>query len=119
VTVLGVALANLRRHPATAAVCLGVCAIAILEFCFASLTDAVETERHLFIFHVATEITVCFAAAWAIDALRARIRTSVTKEPGEACVGRQRNDLELNQAGFDQRETGEVPSSVRGVAAFE
>jgi hypothetical protein len=70
--VICAAVANLRRHRAVAAVCLGVSAIAILDFCFATLTDAIETERHLFIFHAATEITICFAAAWAIDAVPAR-----------------------------------------------
>jgi hypothetical protein len=50
-----------------AAICLGICAMAILEFCFASLADANETGRHLLIFHALTEITICFAAAAALD----------------------------------------------------
>jgi hypothetical protein len=53
------------RWPAT--ICLGICAMAILEFCFASLADANETGRHLLIFHALTEITICFAAAAALE----------------------------------------------------
>lgn len=67
--VIGVALSVLKRQRTTAAVCLGVAVIGVLEFCFASLADAVETERHLFLFHAATEITICFAAAWTVNAV--------------------------------------------------
>jgi hypothetical protein len=37
------------------------------EFCFASLTDAAQTDRHLFLFHALTDLTVCFAAAGALE----------------------------------------------------
>jgi hypothetical protein len=37
--------------------------MAVLEFVFASLTDANETDRHLLIFHALTEMTICFTAA--------------------------------------------------------
>ena len=46
-------------------------------------------------------------------------RASMREEVGETCIRRQRNDLELDQAGFDQREAGEAPSSLRSIAAFE
>jgi hypothetical protein len=62
--VIVVAAANLRKHRTTALLCLGIAAMALLEFCFACLTDATETARHLFLFHVLTEVTICFAAAW-------------------------------------------------------
>jgi hypothetical protein len=58
-----------RGRGSAARLCLGVCILALLEFGLTSLADAVETERHLFIFHVMTEITVCFAAAWVLDAM--------------------------------------------------
>ncbi len=100
--VIGVAAANLRRHRAAASICLGVCAFAILEFCFACLTDAVETERHLFIFHAATEITICFAAAWALAAIAREWRRSSLEQPGETSIRRERHHLEFDQAGSDQ-----------------
>lgn len=70
------------RRRAAAIICLGICAMAILEFCFASLADANETERHLFIFHVLTEITICFAAAWVLDAIMQMWRRRYTVESG-------------------------------------
>lgn len=44
------------------ALALGLCALGIGEFCLASLTDACETYRHLFIFHAVTDATICLAA---------------------------------------------------------
>ena len=55
-----------RPQRAKAAICLGLAIMAVLEFVFASLTDANETDRHLLIFHTLTEMTICFAAAWAL-----------------------------------------------------
>ena len=58
------------RSPAIrrlAAVSLGLALMGIGEFCFASLTDAVQTDRHLFLFHALTDLTVCFAAAGALE----------------------------------------------------
>jgi hypothetical protein len=62
-----VATLMLVRHPCSftrgaSAICLGVAAMALLEFCFASLTDALQTERHLFLFQAMTDVTVCFGA---------------------------------------------------------
>lgn len=56
------------RRPA--AICLAICAMAVLEFVFASLTDAIETGRHLFLFNAMTEITVCFAVGATLGAFQ-------------------------------------------------
>jgi hypothetical protein len=56
------------RSRGPAIICLGICGMAVSEFLLASLADAIETERHLFLFHVMTEISICFAAAWALHA---------------------------------------------------
>jgi hypothetical protein len=45
---------------------LGIVALAAGEFFVASLADAAETFRHLFIFHACTDLTVCFAIAAAL-----------------------------------------------------
>jgi hypothetical protein len=45
-------------------VCLVLAVTGILEFGVATLADALETYRHLFLFHMMTDITVCFAAGW-------------------------------------------------------
>jgi len=42
---------------------LGIVTLAIGEFCVASLADAAETHRHLFIFHACTDLTICFVLA--------------------------------------------------------
>ena len=43
---------------------LTLCAMALIEFAISSLSDAGETERHLFVFHVLTDFTVLCAVAW-------------------------------------------------------
>jgi hypothetical protein len=43
---------------------LALCTMAILEFAISSLSDAGETERHLFVFHVLTDFTILCAIAW-------------------------------------------------------
>jgi hypothetical protein len=62
-------IAVIRRATGTNAarlawVALGVAVIASGEFLEAALADAIETQRHLLIFHVCTDLTICFAAAW-------------------------------------------------------
>jgi len=42
---------------------LGLAAAAAIEFSVASLADACETFRHLFIFHALTDLTVLLALA--------------------------------------------------------
>jgi hypothetical protein len=75
--VIGVAalIARSTRGPArrTAALCLGIAILGILEFCLASLTDACETYRHLLLFHLTTDITICFGIAWALGRVQAKI----------------------------------------------
>jgi hypothetical protein len=66
-----------RRHPRARpaiAICSGVALMAVLEFVFASLTDAIETYRHLLLFHLLTDVTICFAAAWVVDAAAVWVR---------------------------------------------
>jgi hypothetical protein len=46
---------------------LGIVALAAGEFCVATLADAVETYRHLFIFHACTDLTVCFGVASVVS----------------------------------------------------
>lgn len=68
-SVIAAAAAMRKRHRGPAVICLGMAAIGILEFCFASLADAIETERHLLLFHAATDVTICFAGACVLDAI--------------------------------------------------
>lgn len=46
-----------------------VAIVAVGEFAVAALADAVETPRHLIVFHQLTDVTLCFALAWAGAAL--------------------------------------------------
>ena len=48
---------------------LALAAMAILEFAICSLSDAGETERHLFLFHVLTDFTILCAVAWLSNIL--------------------------------------------------
>jgi hypothetical protein len=57
---------------------LGIAILAIGQFAAASLADCLETGRHLFIFQVCTEMTICAAVAWGVD------RVSRRKESGGA-----------------------------------
>jgi hypothetical protein len=44
----------------------------VVEFCFSSLADCLETERHLFIFQVITEMVILFALAGIVRLLPER-----------------------------------------------
>ncbi|MCU1238281.1 MAG: hypothetical protein JWP63_6248 [Candidatus Solibacter sp.] len=46
---------------------LGVALLGAGEFAAAGLGDSLDAGRHLFLFHAATDLTLCFAAAWAIQ----------------------------------------------------
>ncbi|HKE27287.1 MAG TPA: hypothetical protein VKB88_33260 [Bryobacteraceae bacterium] len=71
-----------RSQRANTAICLGVAIMAVLEFVFASLTDANETDRHLLIFHALTEMTICFTAALSLTvALRFGILRRGPRDP--------------------------------------
>jgi hypothetical protein len=59
-----------RRHQALAWCMLAVGVMAVVEFAVASLADASETARHLFIFHIFTDASIFFtlvAAAGAFE----------------------------------------------------
>ncbi len=63
-------IAYLRRTPVEARlgwIALGIALLASGEFAVASLADAAETYRHLFLFHACTDITVCFAIAAIVN----------------------------------------------------
>jgi hypothetical protein len=45
---------------------MALLAVGALEFLLANLADALETDRHLFLFHVITDITLLFAATGAL-----------------------------------------------------
>jgi hypothetical protein len=77
------AIATIRQRVSRTAVrlgwlSLGIAILAVGQFAAASLADAVETGRHLFIFHVCTEMTICAAVAWGVE------RVSRRKESGGA-----------------------------------
>jgi hypothetical protein len=57
------ALAAMRAYPRVAWVSLGVAALGIGQFLVAALADCLETGRHLLLFHVCTDMTICFAVA--------------------------------------------------------
>ena len=46
---------------------LGCAALGAGEFTAAALGDALDAGRHLFLFHAATDLTVCFACAWLLQ----------------------------------------------------
>ena len=62
----------IREWPAqrarVAVLCLALALMALLEFAVSSLSDAGETDRHLFLFHVLTDFTILCAAAWGAQA---------------------------------------------------
>ena len=56
-------------------VLIGISLIAVLEYCVSSLFDAAgETNRHLFLFHTLTDLTLVFAAAALCSLGRARVK---------------------------------------------
>jgi hypothetical protein len=63
---------QLRRSLAWTSLALAVMALA--EFCFASLTDACETCRHLLMFHVFTDLTLFFALVFAASRLESYLK---------------------------------------------
>ena len=48
-------------------VAMGIAALGAGEFAAAALADSLDAGRHLFLFHAATDLTVCFAAAWLLQ----------------------------------------------------
>ena len=54
---------------------LGVAVLGAGEFLVAALADCLETGRHLFLFHVCTDLTICFAVAAVVSG---SLKTCVT-----------------------------------------
>ena len=48
-------------------VAMGIAALGLGEFTLAALGDSLDPGRHLFLFHAATDLTICFAAAWLLQ----------------------------------------------------
>ena len=48
-------------------VAMGVAALGVGEFTLAALGDSLDAGRHLFLFQAATDLTICFAAAWLVQ----------------------------------------------------
>jgi hypothetical protein len=48
-------------------VAAGIAALGVGEFVAAALGDSLDAARHLFLFHAATDLTICFAAAWVLQ----------------------------------------------------
>ena len=48
-------------------VAAGIAALGVGEFSAAALGDSLDAARHLFLFHAATDLTICFAAAWLLQ----------------------------------------------------
>jgi hypothetical protein len=48
-------------------VAMGMAALGLGEFALAALGDSLDAGRHLFLFHAATDLTICFAAAWLLQ----------------------------------------------------
>jgi hypothetical protein len=47
------------KHKQMAGIALGIAILGVGEFCFASLIDALETPRHLLLFHAVTDVSIC------------------------------------------------------------
>jgi hypothetical protein len=80
----GVAVWEARRTAQSrrlAALAIGAVMIAVFEFCFASLADALETYRHLLIFHLLTDVTVMMAVIWGLSMARSvMLRSSLWQD---------------------------------------
>jgi hypothetical protein len=48
-------------------VAMGIAALGLGEFALAALGDSLDAGRHLFLFQAATDLTICFAAAWLVQ----------------------------------------------------
>jgi len=80
-----------RRSPVSsrlAWLALGIAALGAGEFIVSNLADCLDMARHLLIFHACTDLTICFAAAWAVErvALKAENRWP-GKQPASMSAG--------------------------------
>jgi len=65
-----VMVAARRRSPASgrlAWLALGIAALGAAEFLVSNLADCLDMARHLLMFHACTDLTICFAVAWAVE----------------------------------------------------
>ncbi|HEY3835371.1 MAG TPA: hypothetical protein VGL72_02315 [Bryobacteraceae bacterium] len=69
---LGNLAARWPLYPLTLALSIG----GIIEFSFSALLDCVENARHLFLFHVITELLIVFAVAAILSRRPAQLRSS-------------------------------------------
>ncbi len=69
----------LTRRAAT--ICAAILVMGVVEFFISSLGDAVETDRHLFLFQTCTDISICFAVAAALDFVNLQFRSRPTLNP--------------------------------------
>lgn len=58
---------RLARYSTAAAVALGVATVAVAEFLISSLGNGIETNRHLLMFHLLTDVTILFALGWLVN----------------------------------------------------
>jgi hypothetical protein len=72
-----------------AALGLGLALMGIGEFCLASLTDAAQTDRHLFLFHALTDLTFCFAAAGVLEVCTTMTGAKLLSEMATSAGGRK------------------------------
>jgi hypothetical protein len=57
----------LAIHSPVRWVAIGIAALGLGEFALAALGDSLDAGRHLFLFQTATDLTICFAAAWLLQ----------------------------------------------------
>jgi hypothetical protein len=78
----------MRRRQAGEAALAWVIAFAglmgLAEFCLASLTDCLETYRHLWLFHVFTDLTIFFAIILGLRVVQIRPSAGSTAAPGHS-----------------------------------
>ena len=48
-------------------VAMGIAVLGLGEFALAALGDSLDAGRHLFLFQAATDLTICFGAAWLLQ----------------------------------------------------
>jgi hypothetical protein len=70
---------SLRR---LALIGIGLAIIGMLEFAFASLADAVETDRHLLLFHEYTDLTIWLSLTALVAWVTGRINHANVAEIG-------------------------------------
>jgi hypothetical protein len=71
---------------------LGIAFLGSGEFLASNLADCLDMARHLFIFHACTDLTVCFAVAWAVE------RARVWKASRESSTARTSDSTALTEA---------------------